>query len=381
VNDETKPTIPAAKAPLPDGGLAVPAGEDEFAGIRSSSGRHPVIALATAALACFLVYQIKDDVRYALSPSQAQDLGDARSISKAKSESLPINRTVRLAGKADRESAVVLDTQGAWNFAQFFRLLGTNNRIFVRRAPDPLPAEMAAHDVFVGRLMRFSDLSFQEAIRRYFAGHVSATHLFAPTVVRAALAEASAGSLAITDLLGDRVTLAANDEVVIDVDRPGMIRVAFPRERFADQAAARAAVEQQGGQVIEALSYAVDPKSLELVVTFPPEQRDRALQALGEMDRRLHIRPAHTAHKARLADLGATADAIVVKTAGAQPQTLPVAQIQGLGTVAAVQIPDDALILFEGERPSEHVKTLVIAVLLLGFAVFNLLALRRRGGK
>jgi hypothetical protein len=380
VNDEGKPTPPAANAPLPDGGLAVPAGEDEFAGIRSSPRRHPVIALATAALACFLVFQIKDDVRYALSPSVVQDLGDARAISVAKLESLPINRTVRLAGNADRESAVVLDTQGAWNFMQFFRLLGTNNRIFVRRAADPLPAELAAHDVFVGRLMRFSDLSFQEAIRRYFAGHVSATHFFAPAVVLTALAQASGGSLTITDLLGDRVTLAANDELVIDVDRPGQIRVAFPRERFADQAAARAAVEQQGGQVIEAPSDAIDPKSLELVVTFPPDRRDQALQALGEMDRRLRIRPAHATHKARVADLAAVADAIVAKTAGAEPQTFPVAQIQGIGTVAPVQIPDDALILFEGERPREHVKTLVIAALLLGFALANLLALRRPRG-
>jgi hypothetical protein len=379
VNDESKPTPPSATGPLPDG-LAVPAGQDEFAGIRSSSRRHPVIALATAALACFLVFQIKDDVRYALSPSVVQELGDARAIGTAKLESLPLNRTVRLAGHADRESAVVLDTQGAWNFMQFFRLLGTNNRIFVRRAADPLPAELAAHDVFVGRLMRFSDLSFQAAIRRYFAGHVSATHFFAPAVVRTALAESSGGSRTITDLLGDRVPLAVNDELVIDVDRPDQIRVAFPRERFADQAAARAAVEQQGGQVIEAPGEALDPKSLELVVTFPPDRRDQALQALGEMDRRLRIRPAHATHKARVADLTAIADAIVAKTAGAEPQTFAIDQIQGIGTVAPVQIPDDALILFEGERPSEHVKTLIIAVLLLGFALANLLALRRRGG-
>jgi hypothetical protein len=379
VNDESKPTPPSATGPLPDG-LAVPAGQDEFAGIRSSSRRHPVIALATAALACFLVFQIKDDVRYALSPSVVQELGDARAIGTAKLESLPLNRTVRLAGHADRESAVVLDTQGAWNFMQFFRLLGTNNRIFVRRAADPLPAELAAHDVFVGRLMRFSDLSFQAAIRRYFAGHVSATHFFAPAVVRTALAESSGGSRTITDLLGDRVPLAVNDELVIDVDRPDQIRVAFPRERFADQAAARAAVEQQGGQVIEAPGEALDPKSLELVVTFPPDRRDQALQALGEMDRRLRIRPAHATHKARVADLTAIADAIVAKTAGAEPQTFAIDQIQGIGTVAPVQIPDDALILFEGERPSEHVKTLIIAVLLLGFALANVLALRRRGG-
>jgi len=381
VNDELKPTNPPAAGPLPDGGLAAPAGEDEFAGIRSSSRRHPLIALATAGLACFLIFQIKDDLRYALSPSVAQNLGDARSVGKARIETLPVNRYVILAGNADRESAVVLDTQGSWQFMQFFRLLGTNNRIFVRRAADPLPAQLAAHDVFVGRLMRFSDLSFQASIRSHFAGHVSATHFFAPAAVRAALAEASGGSWMLTDLLGDRVPFAANDELVIDTDRPGLIQVAFPRERFSSQAAARAAVEQQGGQVIEAPSDAVDPNSLDLVVTFPPERRDQGLNALTEMDRRLHIRPAHTTHKARVADLGATADAMVVKTAGVAPQSIPLAQIQGIGTVAPVQIPDDALILLEGERPRDYLKTLVIAALLLGFAVFNLLALRRRGGK
>jgi hypothetical protein len=358
----------------------VPAGEDEFAGIPSSPGRHPVIGLATAALACFLIFQVKDDLRYALASGVAQDLGDARSVSAAKTEALPVNRYVRLAGKADRESAVVLDTQGSWHFTQFFRLLGTNNRVFVRRAPDPLPAELAAHDVFVGRLMRFSDLSFQAAIRRHFAGHVSATHFFAPADVRAALEQALGRPFVLADLLGERVDLTANDELAIDVERPGQIRIQFPRERFSDQAAARRAVEQQGGQVIEASGDVVDPGSLALVVTFPPERRDRALQALGEMDRRLHIRPAHTTYKVRMADLSATDEAIVIKIEGNELQTLPVSQIQGIGTLAAVQIPEDALILFEGERPRDHLKSLVIAAFLLGFAVVNLLALRRRSG-
>ena len=379
MTDETKPTPPPAAGPLPDGPTA-PAGEDEFAGIPSSPGRHPVIGLATAAMACFLIFQIKDDLRYALAPGVAQDLGDARSVSAAKTEALPVNRYVRLAGKADRESAVVLDTQGSWHFTQFFRLLGTNNRVFVRRAPDPLPAELAAHDVFVGRLMRFSDLSFQAAIRRHFAGHVSSTHLFAPADVRAALDQAAGRPFVLADLLDERVDLAANDELAIDVDRPGQIRIEFSRERLPDEAAARRAVEQQGGQVLEAPGDAVDPGRLALVVTFPPERRDQALQALGEMDRRLHIRPAHTTYKARVADLHATAEAIVVKTAGGQEQVLPISQIQGIGTLAAVEIPEDALILFEGERPRDHLKSLIIAAFLLGFAAVNLLALRRRGG-
>ena len=379
MTDETKPNPPPATGPLPDG-LPVPAGVDEFAGIRSSAGRHPAIALGTAALACFLIFQIKDDVLYALSSAVPQNLGDARALAQAKPETMPVNRYVRVAGTGDRESAVVLDTQGSWQFSQFFRLLGTNSRIFVRRASDPLPADLAARDVFVGRLMRFSDLSFQEAIRHHFTGHVSATHFFAPAAVRAALAATPGGPLALDDRIGDRVSIAANDELVIDVERLGQIRMEFSRERFPSEAVARAAVEQQGGQVIEAPKDVANPKALALVATFPADRRDQCLEALGKMDRELRIRPAHTTHKARVADLGATADAIVVKAAGAGDQVLPVAQIQGITTVATVRIPDDAIIVFEGDRPRDQLKTLVIAVFLLGFAIINLLALRRRGG-
>jgi hypothetical protein len=376
VTDDTKPTPSPPAGPQPEG-LVVPAGEDEFAGIPSRSGRHPVIAVATAALACFLIYQVKDDLRYALSSGMAQDLGDARQVAR-RTDSLPLNRYVRLAGKADRESAVVLDTQGAWHFAQFFRLLGTDSRIFVRRSPDPLPAELASRDVFVGRLMRVSNLSFQAAIRDYFAGHVSATHFFAPAGVRAALSAPSGGALQLTDLLGDRVSLAANDELAIKVERPGQIQIELSRAHFRDQAAARAAIEQEGGQVVEVPGDVIDPKFLALVATFPSERRDQALHRLSELDRDLRIRPAHTTYKVPVAALGATDEAITIKRAGAQVQDLPLTQIQSIGTMAAVQIPDDALILYEGERPADHWKTVVIAAFLLGFALVNLLALRRR---
>ena len=44
-----------------------------------------------------------------------------------------------------------------------------------------------------------------------------------------------------------------------------------------------------------------------------------------------------------------------------------------------MQIPDDALLLREGERPRDHLKILIVAAFLLGFAVVNLLAMRARG--
>ena len=99
MTDESKTTPSPASGPLPDG-LAASAGEDEFAGIPSSYGRHPVIAVGTAALACFLIFQIKDDLRYALSPAVVQDLGY-----------LDEETHLRLDGLRDRASAAVFALQ------------------------------------------------------------------------------------------------------------------------------------------------------------------------------------------------------------------------------------------------------------------------------
>ena len=64
-------------------------------------------------------------------------------------------------------------------------------------------------------------------------------------------------------------------------------------------------------------------------------------------------------------------------------RTIPAAdlrldQIRAIRTLASVQIPDDALILREGDRPREHYKTIIVAAFLLVFAMLNLLALRSR---
>ena len=79
---------------------------------------------------------------------------------------------MRVAGTPDRESALELDTKGSWVFSQFFRVLGTGDRLFVHRRENPLPAARAEADVFEGRLIRIDELPFADAIRGYFAKHV-----------------------------------------------------------------------------------------------------------------------------------------------------------------------------------------------------------------
>lgn len=361
---------------LESGGPGAPA--DEFANIPSSRRRHPVLALAAAALALFLLYQIHEDLFFALSHAGPTDLGDARAVANQPISKLPLNQVVRISGTADRESGVTIDTAGSWKFTQFFRLLGTRSRVFVSRVPDPIPVEQAEKDVFVGRLLRFRDLSFADAIRKHFASRVTATHFFGPAAVKDKVAGAPGGPLLMTDLLGEKVALAASDELFIDVARPADVQVDLPRTKFRDVAAARTALESHGATVLEDATRPGDDKYLSLIVTFPADKRDQDMSAVSDLDPHIRYRPVRTTYTVKVADLAAGKEGLTVKVGG-QSQELRPEQVLAIRTAATVQIPEDALIVREGDRPAEHYKTIIVAVFLLGFATLNLLALRRRG--
>jgi len=354
------------------------ASADEFAHVPSPRRRHPAVALGAAGLALFLLYQIHEDVIYAISSSAARDLGDARGVAATPIGQLPINRYVRMSGMVDRESGVIIDTAGSWRLAQFFRVLGTQSRVFVSRVPDPLPVEQAERDVFTGRLVRFRDLSFQGAIRKHFGRHVTATHFFAPAALHEQVARAGSGSLVTSDMLGEKVSLAASDEIAIDVARPSDVQVDLPRAKVADVAAARALIERQGGTVLDEAVKPSDGKSIAVVVTFPPEKRDQAMSTLADLDERVRFRPVRRTYKVRIADVGAAGNGWIVNSGG-ESKSLAMAQILAIRTLANVQIPDDAILLREGEPPRGQLKTVVVAAFLLAFAFINLLGLRARG--
>jgi hypothetical protein len=361
---------------VPAAGVPQGPAPDEFAGIRARPTRHPALAAATVVLAGFLVFQIRDDVRYALSSASPIDLGDARALAHLPAGQIPRNRYVRITGVADRESGLLLDTRGSWAFTQFFRLLGTGNTVFVRRVPEPLPLDLAERDVFTGRLVRFRNLSFDDSIRRHLASHVSATHFFSPTALEAALRGGTA-PLTIADRLGEQVTLLPHDELAIDTARADDIQVELPVARFPDPDRARAAVAAQGAEVLTVTAIA--PDRLAVVARFPARRRDAALAALADLDRRVHIGPARTTTRVRASDLRAVADGLSVTLASGGEALLSRSEIQTVRTMAQVRIPEDAWLLVEGERPRDHLRDVIIAVFLAGFVLVQLLAMRRAG--
>jgi hypothetical protein len=380
---------------------------DEFAGIPSRRARHPALALGAAALALFIVAHVRDDISYSLSSSEPLELGEARALFAAPGAvANGANRLVRLRGTPDRESALELDTKGSWTFTQFFRVLGTGNRLFVHRRENPLPASRAERDVFEGRLIRFGELSFESSIRSYSAAHVSATHFFRPDELRRALGGATGAGTTVRDLAGDPVALGPSDLLAIDLARPEEVRVGFPRDKYRDQAAARAEIEKRGG-VVMAAAEPTEPTGIAaaaeasggaglataisggagstgaavdrqvLLVRFPPEARQRALHELGELDRRVEIRDARQTFKVRLADLADGADALLIKTppGGGAPVRLPLAAIPAIRTLASVQIPPDAWLLIEGDLPRDHLHTVIFGAMLMLFAAVNLINL------
>jgi hypothetical protein len=345
---------------------------DEFAGIPSRPSRHPVIAAAAVVLAGFLGFQISAEVRYALSPAVPIDLGDVRTVASA--ASVPSNRYVRISGRPDRESALILDTQGSWSFTQFFRLLGTDDRVFVKRVADPLPVELAERDVFTGRLVPFRELSFQESIRRHFSANVSATHFFALPALEAALA-AGARPVTLVDRAGQKVTLAAEDRLAIDVSQPGDFRIELPGDRWRDLDKAKAAVTAKGGEVRAAENTETQRRAI--VARFPEDKREAALAAISDLDRRIRIGTARTTSQVRLGELAVSSDGLMARTPDGKV-LFPRANVEAIRSVAPVRIPEGAWLLLEGERPRDHIRSVVIAVALVGFALVNLMALRRR---
>jgi hypothetical protein len=359
-----------------------------------------VLALAAAALAFFLVFHVRHELRYALSSGDSLDLGEAReTFAPRLTVSGLDNRFVHVRGTPDRESGLEVDTKGSWTFSQFFRVLGTGDRLFVHRRESPLPPDRVENDLFEGRLVRFSELPFEDAVRGYFSAHVAASHFFAVGDLRAAVDAAPGGPLALRDRAGDPVKLAPGDLLTVDVRRADEVRIGMPRDRFLDAASARAELERRGATIVAengltrvAAPGAVAPGPLQLgsgppplerwtfVVRFAGPGREAALSALGELDRKVEIRDARETVQAHVSALAAEGDALVLKPedgSGAAARRLAWSSIAAVRTLATVRVPDDAYLLVEGDRPRDHLPTLFLALAVAVFGVVNLAAFAR----
>lgn len=371
---------PAQKGPRPASELSE---ADEFADIPNPRARPPALAIAAALLALFLVVKMHRDLTFFLSSAQPADLGDARALMAndrgAAVLADGVNRIVRLHGTPDRESALQVDTKGSWTFTELFRLLGTQSRVFVHRREDPLPGFRAEADVFEGRLVRFSDLPFEEAIRGYFANHVSATHFFKPEdLSRLVKTRPDATStVSLPNLAGDTVTLGPNDILAFELVHQDEVEVGLPSARFANPEVARSALVAHGAQVLRPGRTVADRQNWIVAVT--PATRDKLMNDLAAIDYQSDLRDVRETVKARVANLAAEGPLVVVRGGeGADAgKARPLVGLDTVRTLATVQIPPNAYLIVEAETPHEHASDAAIAVVLIAFASVNIVGLAR----
>ena len=377
-------TEPAEMSPADPGRAAGPAASeaDEFAHIPRPRGRHPIIALGGALLAFFLVFHERHDLRYALMGTTPLDLGRASGLNQRAAEGLE-NRYVRVTGTPDRESALEIDTKGSWVFTQLFRMLGTGDHLFVHRPPSPLPAALAESDTFEGRLIRVNDLSFADAIRKYFATYVSATHFFAPDAfARAVGARARpTAPLTVPDLSGDPVALAAGTQVAVDVAEPDQVRVGLPRARFATEADARA------GHHVARRRRSSRRWARSRRVRRPTRprrgrcRRRRSRPRAGRSSRASRRRCARvrwtrsatwitrstSATRASRCSCASrrsrprAGGGLVLRPGQGPAREVPADAVAAVHTLEPVVVPADAYLLVEGDRPRQHLPAVLIA--------------------
>ncbi len=339
-------------------------------------------------LSAYLIYHQGPDVLYALSSGQPQALGPAPALFGPGAPALPQNRYVRIEGTPDFESAVVLDTQGEWKFRSFFRVLNTDGKLFVQRVPGPLPSSLAERNGFSGRLLPLDKISFSSAIRAYYAQHVTATHVFDPEAFRQAVeARIVPGSL--PDRLGSKVALAGNEVLAFDLKTPNRFTIEIPQTHFPELAGALRALKATGANVLDAgRSVPRDGGGSGYVfeVDVSPENQRQTLSAAADLAGRVRIEPVVQTLNARLSDVASDGETLSLtplpsnpaKAVAAQPETRPWADVTGVRTTAHLEIPADAYLLLEGERPSSHYRAVVATAFLLAFALINLLAFRRK---
>ena len=354
---------------------------DEFAHIPVRRQRPPLLAIGAAVLALLLAVRLRQDVAYALSPRTPIEISDVSLLTAGPDKGVPLNRFVRLQGRPERESSVLLDARGSWTFTQFFRLRGSKGRVFVRRVADPLPVGVAEHDVFAGRLMAFKDLSFAQSIGKHFAARVTATHFFAAASLGKALTGDDKGPARVQDIAGDEVALAPADVLVLDVARPDQFVLTLPLDLPAPRASgagpgdARSIITAAGGTIIDEAKSAT---SKLFTVALPGAARDVAMSRLDRLGRGVRMRAARDTVEVPVRELLVTGGVWHLGR-GESARKVPAGEIIAIRTRAPVEIPEDAVLLVEGEAPANETKSLVILAFLAAFAAVNLLSLRRAG--
>ena len=343
---------------MPDEPSAPPTDDDDLATLAPAPrGKSPLVAAAVIALACVIGWHLRDDVRFAFSSRAPADLGDARSLA-TRGAALEDNRYVTVAGQAERRYALYLEPRGVRARQTVFRVLGTPHGLFV--VGNDTQDSVNPTERWSGRLRRFDAMPYAPSLRKYYGTETEVTRYLALDALKAALS--GGGNVQLRDRMGEPLTVAPGQNVVVDVAYPGELKVYLSKDKLPSLSDARHELDRMG------LSPSAGEETKDEFAFIVPMPEARKNEIVGKLsDKELAFQPHEERYTVTRGELRLDGDTLQIGRRMKAPWT----QIVAVGVPAPVEIGPDAFILVEGEAPAQFWWAPLILALLVAFAAFN----------
>jgi len=345
-----------------------------------TSKPRPLIAATVIALGALVVMRLARDLPFALHRGEPEAI-------TADSKRLPADDTfVSLTGLPDRRNALYLSPRGSKSALLFFRVHGTDSKLFVRAAASTTKVD--PQEKWQGRLRRFDALPYADTLRSFYAERVSARRYLNLEPLFASLGASPVKLNGLVDRTGRAAEVSTDTEVELTLVFQDQLRVLLQRSKFPTEDDAKHEVERLGLQPISLADP--DPYHFVMLIAAPPAQRDKLMEKLEAQQITVRLRDVRTKVKLGLlsvvaqpspqlvipADLGLF---YAADEAGKLVRTtrLPIAAVSSISLDEPVKIPADAMVLLEDETPAAMWWVPLLAGGALLFVLFNLFVLAR----
>ena len=207
--------------------------------------RHPLVAVAVLLVGALLLYRMRTDLTYAMQPAAPRELGEAAAALRSGKLAEAAGGYVRVSGLPDRRNALAFDPKGSRLRTQVFRILGTGGAASKVLVATPGVAAQLADNHFTGRLRRFDEVYFADAVADYFK-QTQALRALDLGRLKALPAGPLPQPLATTDRSGEPLQVGKDQELLIDVLFADDLRVLLSKDKFPSEPDARREIERVG---------------------------------------------------------------------------------------------------------------------------------------
>lgn len=207
--------------------------------------RHPLVAVAVLLVGALILYRMRTDLAYAMQPSTPRELGEAAAALQSGKLAEADGGYVQVSGLPDRRNALAFDPKGSRLRTHVLRILGTGGAASKVLVATPGVAASRAENRFTGRLRRFDEVYFADAVAEYFK-QTQALRALDLGKLKGLPAGPLPQPLMTSDRSGEPLQVAKDQELLVDVLFADDLRVLLSKDKFPSEPDARREIERVG---------------------------------------------------------------------------------------------------------------------------------------